>query len=64
MVSGLCGKFPDCLETFRILWNVSGLSEKLPDDRFPCLESFLSVFALSGEFPECLESFSIVLTMN
>ena len=52
-------KFPDCLESFQIVWKVSGLSRKL----LGCLESFRFVWkvsGLSGKFPDCLESFQIV----
>ena len=54
-ISGLSGKFLDCLESFQIVWKVPGLSGKYPD----VLESFHSVLlvpGLSRKFPNCLES--------
>ena len=54
-----CGKFPDCLESFKTVWRVSKESGKFPD----CMESFRTVwkvFRRSGKFPDGLESFQKV----
>ena len=52
------GKFPDGLESFLVIWKVSGWSGKFPDN----LENFLIVWKVSGrsgKFQDNLEDFQI-----
>ena len=52
-ISGLSGKFLDCLESFHLVWKVSIWPGKFLDN----LESFwmvLKVSRLSGKFPDCV----------
>ena len=58
-------KSPYCLESFLIVWKVSGLSGKFQSVcNLSRLSGMWKVSILTGKFPDCLESFLIVWTVS
>ena len=50
-----CGKFPDCLKSFRTVWKLSKRSWKFPD-RLENVQTVWKVFRQFGKFPDGPES--------